>query len=149
VRRFFGWFIVACITLLPIHALLFWLYQGEVRFRIGVSTFDMVGNPRDLELNTFTDEVGSDSIARSYDAARRRLDSLRGSRPRQTYSCEDEMTYPSISSVIQFQSGYAEVRVYSGNDSDGVILRRGTGTFPAQERGVKRPWAGSMSAILR
>ena len=148
-RRVIGYCIVACITLLPFHALLFWLFQDEVRFRIGASTFDAAKNPRELRLNTYVDDVGSDAIARCYDAACRRLDSLRGSRPRQTSYCEDQMTYPSISSVVQFQSGYVEVCVYSGNDSDGVVMRRGTGLFPAQERGVKRPWSGSVSAILR
>jgi hypothetical protein len=146
-RRAIGWFLAACAVLLPLHALLFFLYQGEVRFRIDLSRFDI--HSKDVELNTYVNDVGSDSIARCYDAACSRLDALRGSLPRQTYYCEDEMTYPSISSIVQLSGQYLEVRAYSGNDSDGVAIRNGTGLFPARERGAKRLWAGPISRILR
>jgi hypothetical protein len=87
-----------------------------------------------IELNTFTDEVSSDSIRLSYYRACRRLDALRGGLARRTYSWEDEITYPGVSSVVQYPSCYIETGVFSGNDSDTVWVRVVQGVFPTGNR---------------
>jgi hypothetical protein len=80
-------------------------------------------------VNTYENDLSSESIGRCYFMACRRLDAIRGSYPVRTYSWEDEETWPKVSKVVQFPAAYVEVTAYQGNDSDGVSVRIYPGVF--------------------
>lgn len=128
-----GWILALVVS---IHT---WLFWGEYRFYAGLSsiTVDEQDRPalfwshsKGLGVNTYEDDLTPDSIRRSYTMACRRLETIRGRYPRTTYSWEDDETWPSVSSVVQFPTGYIEVHAYQGNDSDGVWIRVSPGAFP-------------------
>lgn len=136
-------YLAVCVGAAPILALIGWGYWGEIRFYANLSdiTLDEAGQPmligsypHGIRVNTFVDDLESESIGRSYYRACRRLDAIRGGQHRRTYSWEDELTYPRMSSVVQYSSCYIEVEAYQGNDSDGVTVRIGPGVFLAKQR---------------
>ena len=124
-----------------------WVFCGEIRFSVQLRSIviDPSGRPRfvgifphGIGINTFEDEVESETIRRSYYRACQHLDAIRGSLPRKTYYWEDEITYPGVSSVVQCDSSYIEVLAYQGNDSDGVSVRIHSGRFLATKRAQLR-----------
>jgi hypothetical protein len=131
---------VCCIAvLLPINALFAFLFWGEFRFRLHLLEIrtDPVGrpcpSPLRFELNTFRDDAGPESIARCADAARRRLRELPGGHRARTFSWEDEMGYPGVTTLVQYDQGYVVATVFSGNDSDTVYVRVSPGIFSAEK----------------
>ncbi|HVE41043.1 MAG TPA: hypothetical protein VNM14_14205 [Planctomycetota bacterium] len=125
--------LLAVIIAIPLNLLLCliaWPYLPERRFRAQLAAFTGSNGSDEFRLNTYEDDVCSETIGRCYEAACRRLESLRGANPRRTYSWQDSLTYPGVSSIVQFPSHYAEVYVFSGNDSDTVQVRMVPGQFP-------------------
>lgn len=140
--------------LAPLISLAAWWYWGEMRFRhdllnLSLDESGQASIANAIELNTFDDDVSSESIGRCYYSACRRLDSLRGSRPRRTYRWEDSITYPGMSSIVQYPSHYVEVCASSGNDSDEVALRVVPGQFPTSEHFNVKEVSGSEVPFLR
>ena len=115
------------LLLLPWNVLNAWLYWGELRFTVG-----LLGLPSELSVNTFDDDVPSESIERCFLAAGLWLELLPGGQRPRTYSFEDKITYPGVVSVVQYPTKYVELTAFSGNDSDGVDLRVVPGKFSTQ-----------------
>jgi hypothetical protein len=112
-----------------------WLFWPALRLRFQLALIRVEeGRPtyagtilNSVSINTFIDDLPSESIGAAYEGACRRLDLLPGIR--RTYYGEDEMGYPQVSSVLQCTRGYIEIRVNRGNDSETLRVRVSPGIF--------------------
>jgi len=131
-------FLIWAIPVIPLAALVTWCLWPRISFTLELSLLKAgeIGPPThrgrcpsQFSLNTFDDEVESQTIADLYYLAGRRLDDLCGSQGRRTYLWHDRLGYPGVSSVVQYPSGYVEVGVFQSNDSDNVWVRVAPGAF--------------------
>ena len=94
-----------------------------------------------IAVNTFTHDLSSSDIASLYEAGCRRLDSIRGDRPMETYAWDDVMGYPRLATVVQGPAIYIKVQIGKNNDNDSFKCRYGNGVYDATDKTRLSNWA--------
>lgn len=92
----------------------------------------------DFGVNTFTDEVSSDTIADLYYSACERLEDLRGSHPRKTWVWYDDGGWPRVSSVVLLPAAHIAVTASENNDNDAVYVSVMPGPFPPPDHSPRQ-----------
>ncbi len=98
----------------------------------------------DISIDTFTDEVSSDSIEELYEITCARLEKLYPEKIT-TYYWEDEMGYPRLATIVEFKNTYYGnlyliTEAYENNDNDSYHFAYRKGVFKTENKKLLKSW---------